>query len=216
LFPVELNLVETRLAGVRRITGILRDIAERKQADAHIAHLAYYDNLTDLPGRALFYDRLKQSITHARRDQHELALLYIDLDRFKAVNDTLGHDAGDELLKMVAARLKACVRESDTAARLGGDEFVVILPKVDGCDNVIAVADKIVDAISSKFVLAPTNREVVIGVSIGIAMYPQDAEDSEELVRAADSAMYAAKLIGGCYRFHKSDATKAQRIPGAA
>ncbi len=150
VFAVELNLVETQLAGVRRVTGIMRDIAERKEAEAHIAHLAYYDNLTDLPSRALFYDRLKQSITNARRDQHELSLLYIDLDRFKAVNDTLGHDAGDELLKMVAARLQGCVRESDTVARLGGDEFVVILPEIDCQESAKAVADKIIDSISSK------------------------------------------------------------------
>ncbi len=187
-----------------RTTGvslIFRDITERKQAEEKIRQLAHYDSLTGLPNRALFYDRLGQAIVLARRERYEVALMYIDLDRFKAVNDTLGHAAGDELLKAVADRIRERLRESDTLARIGGDEFLAILPKITSRENAAEVARKIVDALCSPFYLGDQKQEARIGTSIGIAIYPADAQDSDALVKAADTAMYNAKQVRNAYRF---------------
>jgi diguanylate cyclase (GGDEF)-like protein len=130
-----------------------------------------------------------------------LALLYLDLDRFKPVNDTLGHTAGDELLQGVATRIRNLVRESDTVARVGGDEFVVILPDIITREGVENVAKKIITAIATPFQLGSQKQSVEIGTSIGIALYPADARDAEDLVKAADAAMYSAKQLGGTFRF---------------
>jgi len=201
-FPIELNVTEIRLMGDERcFTGILRDITERKQAEERIKALAHYDSLTGLPNRALFYDRLRQAIGLAKRDRHELALLYLDLDKFKAVNDTLGHPAGDELLTRTAERVRRLVRESDTVARIGGDEFTVILPKIASRQDAADVAKKIIGALSAPFHLGEQKQEARIGTSIGIAIYPADAQDMDELVKAADTAMYNAKQIRNVYRF---------------
>ena len=200
-FPVELNLTEIRLGSERYFTGILRDITDRKQAEERIRSLAHYDSLTGLPNRALFYDRLSQAMGLAKRDRRALALLYLDLDRFKAVNDTLGHDAGDELLKDAAGRIRRQVRESDTVARLGGDEFTVILPKITSRDNAAEVSRKIVDVLRSPFYLGNQKQEARIGTSIGIAIYPADARDMDALIKAADAAMYDAKQARNTYRF---------------
>ena len=180
---------------------IFRDITERKQAEEKIRQLAHYDSLTGLPNRALFYDRLRQAMGLARRDRHELALLYVDLDRFKAVNDTLGHDAGDELLKTVGDRIRARLRESDTVARIGGDEFLAILPKIANRQDVAMVATKLLEALSAPFQLGGAGREASVGASIGIAIYPADAQDLDKLVKAADTAMYNAKQVGNVFRF---------------
>lgn len=203
-FPIEINVTEVRLGGARRFTGIMRDVTERKYAEQRIQRLAHYDHLTGLPNRLLFYDRLDQAISLARRERHELALLYLDLDRFKAVNDTLGHDAGDELLKGAAARVRQRVRESDTIARIGGDEFALILPGMANRDHAAMVAGNIIDALSEGFQLGARKEEVRIGSSIGIAVFPADAQDRDVLVKAADSAMYDAKRVGNAFRFFRT------------
>ncbi len=180
---------------------IFRDLTERKQAEARIQHLAHHDSLTDLPNRLLFYDRLNHAISLGKRGRQELALLYIDLDKFKAVNDTLGHDAGDELLKRVAGRIRHELRESDTLARMGGDEFAVILPAITSREDAAKVAGKIVGALSTPFKLSGHTQEVSIGASIGIAIYHADAQDMDALIKAADTAMYKAKQVGNTLRF---------------
>ena len=180
---------------------VFRDITALKQAEERIQHLAHYDSLTDIPNRRLFYDRLSHATRLARRDRRELALLYIDLDRFKAVNDTLGHTAGDELLKCVADRIRRALRESDTLARMGGDEFAVILPAISSREDVAKVTEKIIGALSTSFELSGQAREVTIGASIGIAIYPADAQDIDTLIKAADTAMYNAKQVGNSFRF---------------
>lgn len=200
-FPIELNLTEIRFGGERYFTAIIRDVTERKQAEEEIRRLAHYDGLTGLPNRQLFYDRLVQAIALAKRNRHELALLYLDLDGFKAVNDTLGHDAGDELLKAAAGRIRHRLRESDTVARIGGDEFTVILPMIASREDVAKVAEKILGALSTSFSLSGRKEEPRVGVSIGIAVYPADARDMDALVKAADTAMYSAKQSKNCFRF---------------
>lgn len=206
-FPIELTVTDLKFGGKRSFTGIIRDITERKLSEARIQNLAHYDSLTGLPNRTLFYDRLQQAMALARRERHELAVFYLDLDRFKAVNDTLGHAAGDELLKAAGGRLRRRARESDTVARMGGDEFTVLLPKIGSREDLAKAAQKINEALSSGFQLYLTGeaaqREVYIGCSIGIAVYPGDAEDIDGLIKAADAAMYDAKRERNVFRFHK-------------
>lgn len=173
---------------------IVEDISERKAMEERIRHAASFDLLTDLPNRGLFFDRLGQGLAQARRDGHGLALLFLDLDRFKEVNDTLGHEAGDLLLKAVAERLRGQVRETDTVARLAGDEFTVILPRVASADDAIVVAEKIITAISAPFDLK--GKKANIGVSIGVALFPNDGDTIELILSAADKAMYQAKQAG--------------------
>jgi diguanylate cyclase (GGDEF)-like protein/PAS domain S-box-containing protein len=181
---------------------IVRDITERKQFEERIRHLANYDNLTALPNRTLFYDRLSQAINLAQRNRHEMALLYLDLDRFKWVNDTRGHDAGDEVLKRAADRIQAQVRESDTVARIGGDEFAVILPKIGSPQDAAIVAEKVIDALCARFSVGDeAQADIEIGASIGIAIFPGDGADMDALFKAADTAMYKAKQRGNSYSF---------------
>ncbi len=175
------------------------DVTEHKLAEQRIQRVAHHDSLTGLPNRLLFNDRLAQSIRLARRDKRGFALLFLDLNKFKLVNDTLGHDAGDELLQQVAARLRRELRDSDTVARVGGDEFTVILPDVGKPEDVEAVARKIVAALSAPIRLERKGRSVEIGTSIGVALYPADADDADALVSAADGAMYQAKQAGAGY-----------------
>jgi diguanylate cyclase (GGDEF)-like protein/PAS domain S-box-containing protein len=175
---------------------VTTDITEHKLAEERIQRVAHHDSLTGLPNRLLFNDRLNQVLVGARRDARPFALLYLDLNRFKPVNDTLGHDAGDELLKEAAGRIRQQVRESDTVARVGGDEFTVILPYIAGREEARLVAAKIVAALAIPFELGEPMREVQIGISIGIAVYPVDARDAETLIKAADSSMYADKQKG--------------------
>jgi len=173
---------------------LVSDITERKLSAELVWHQANYDTLTALPNRNMFHDRLLQEMKKARRDGQFLALLFIDLDQFKEVNDRLGHEMGDKLLVQASERIAACVRATDTLARLGGDEFVVILPGLDHVNNVERVAEQIIGTLNKPFALGASSGTV--SASIGIALYPSDASDAEQLLRNADQAMYAAKNGG--------------------
>lgn len=171
-----------------------------KHTNEQITALAHHDSLTGLPNRILFYDRLNQAITRARRDKVSIAVLYLDLDGFKLVNDTLGHDAGDMLLREAAKRIVACVRDSDTVARMGGDEFTVILYNLRTPGSKDRVAKKIVETIARPFLI--NGKNCTVSASIGIALSPEHGETAEQLVKIADAAMYLAKHSGkNCYRF---------------
>ncbi|MGI9270319.1 MAG: putative bifunctional diguanylate cyclase/phosphodiesterase [Woeseiaceae bacterium] len=201
--------LETRFVTRDKTTvlAIVRDITERKSAEAKIYNLAYYDELTELPNRELFGQSLERTISAAKRESQKFAVLFVDLDRFKRINDTLGHTIGDELLKDVADRLAKCTRSTDSIshldptasgniklARLGGDEFVIKLYGVDSEDSVAIVASRIIEALTPPFTCA--GHQFVVTPSIGIAMYPQDGTTGEELLMNADSAMYRAKAVG--------------------
>jgi diguanylate cyclase (GGDEF)-like protein/PAS domain S-box-containing protein len=167
-------------------------VIERKRDEETLKQMAHHDNLTGLPNRNVLYDRMNQSLAISRRHQQSFAVLFLDLDHFKEVNDTLGHDAGDELLKEAATRILSCVRrEMDTVARVGGDEFTIILMETQEVAGAELVAKKILETLTQPFTIS--GKECRIGTSIGIAIYPQDGEDSETLVKNADSAMYHAK-----------------------
>jgi diguanylate cyclase (GGDEF)-like protein/PAS domain S-box-containing protein len=188
-----------------KATGVLaiRDISERKEAEERIRHMAHHDALTGLPNRRMFSDRLHQSLARAKRDGTTVAVLCLDLDRFKHVNDLGGHAAGDELLRQVAQRLTDSVRTEDTVARLGGDEFAVIQVGVAHPDGPGIMADRLVKAISQPFELM--GQQTMIGTSVGISLYPGDGDVSEDLVRAADTALYRAKEAGrGTFRFFEA------------
>jgi diguanylate cyclase (GGDEF)-like protein/PAS domain S-box-containing protein len=173
---------------------VLHDITERKRAEDRVRHLAHHDLLTGLPNRALLADRLQLAIARARREGRELAVLLLDLDHFKSVNDTLGHTAGDEILKRASARIAELVRASDTVARFGGDEFVVLQAVQHVPSDVEALCQRLVEVLDQP--LEAAEREVRLGVSVGIAIYPQDGAGLDPLLRAADRALYAAKQAG--------------------
>jgi diguanylate cyclase (GGDEF)-like protein/PAS domain S-box-containing protein len=174
--------------------GTARDISERKEAQEVINFQAYHDLLTHLPNRALLKDRLSLAIAHARRNKRRLAVMFLDLDRFKLVNDTLGHSMGDRLLKAVANRLQSCLRRGDTLARFGGDEFTLLLPEVRTKDDVVVIASKILDRLNSPFVI--DGHELFVGASIGISIYPEAGDSEEALIQNADIAMYQVKGRG--------------------
>ena len=177
----------------------IRDIRDRKEAEARIRFLAHHDPLTGLPNRSLLADRLGVAIAQARRNKDKVGVLMLDLDHFKHINDSLGHHIGDELLEAVAGRLRACLRESDTAARLGGDEFVISLTNIHGEAEAETVAEKVLAAIKEPFELE--GRSLHVGASIGISYYPGDGDDAGALLQAADTAMYHAKESGrGTFR----------------
>jgi len=168
------------------------------------SQVAHYDNLTGLPNRSLLFDRLSHAINHARRYDHQLAVLFIDLDRFKFVNDTMGHEAGDVLLKTIAGRIRDCLRQSDTVARLGGDEFIAIIANLE--DGMVAarISGKLIESLSAPVEIG--GHVVSVSPSIGIALFPSDAENGDELIRLADVAMYQAKQTGGsAYQFYRPD-----------
>src|SRR5690606_11690669 len=168
---------------------------ERKQLFARLEHAALYDRLTELPNYRLFQDRLQGALTLARREGSCLALLYLDLDQFKQVNDEYGHPVGDLLLQQVAARIKGCVRESDTVGRIGGDEFLVLLPGIQSPQDALVVAETIRAVLGDSFILE--GWEVKVSPSIGIAHSPEHGGDLRRLIRCADEAMYSAKRQGG-------------------
>ena len=173
---------------------LFSDISKRKAAEEHMHNLAHYDPLTGLPNRTLFTDRLQQAIVAAKRDKLRMALMFIDLDKFKPVNDTHGHPIGDLLLKEVAKRILECLRESDSAARVGGDEFVVLLPIIEAVSDAVAVAEKIRHALNQPFMIAV--HQLNISSSIGVAVYPEHGSIEKSLLKNADTAMYAAKEAG--------------------
>ena len=204
-FPIELTVNEIRLEERRIFVGIVRDITERKQAEQQLLLLAQYDSLTGLPNRSLFMDRLSSAALRANRNRTGLGVMFLDLDGFKQINDTLGHHSGDELLKQVAARLTATVRKTDTVARLAGDEFTILLEKLMAPEQDIkAVADKVIAAIQAPFVLG--DNTVVVTTSIGLALHTLEDPNLDELLRRADNAMYRAKNSGkNCWRMDGFD-----------
>ncbi|SFU40023.1 PAS domain S-box-containing protein/diguanylate cyclase (GGDEF) domain-containing protein [Pseudoduganella namucuonensis] len=205
-FPAMLALTAIRDSNgaVSNYMGILSDITDRKKTEEHTRHLAEHDFLTDLPNRVLLLDRLSQALQGARRSHRMLALMFIDLDRFKEVNDTLGHQVGDELLKEIARRLVKCVRGADTVSRQGGDEFLIILADIGGVDQAAHVAGTVLNAIAQPFRLGVHTLQV--SGSIGIAIYPNDGDDIEQLIKHADVAMYHVKEGGrNGYQFFNAD-----------
>ena len=186
---------------IKHFVAIEQDITERKAAVGRVRHLAHHDVLTDLPNRALLTDRLGQALARVRRDRGMLAVMFLDLDNFKPVNDTLGHDIGDQLLKQVAVRLTTCLqRQSDTVSRIGGDEFVILLEQIEGPQDCVVMAERVLDTLAQTFRVGL--HLIDISASIGIAVYPQHGEDVLLLQKNADTAMYRAKRDGRhCYRF---------------
>lgn len=178
----------------RKFIEVVEDITEKKIAEQSIEQLAYYDSLTGLANRKLLKDRLNQLIAHSRRHEQKLGVIFLDLDRFKVINDTMGHTIGDMLLKAVAKRLLKIVRASDTVARLGGDEFVIVIPEIVHENDISSVVNKIMKSFSDPFKLK--GRKIFTTVSIGIAIFPHDGQNSSKLLRNADTAMYVAKDHG--------------------
>lgn len=201
LCSMAISAISEHESGVGRYVATFTDITKRKEAEDQLRHRASSDPLTDLPNRALFFDRLQQALSQGRRYSHTFALLYVDLDHFKAVNDEMGHAAGDQLLIETARRLLDAVRESDTVARLGGDEFAIILARVQGKREVEEIAQRIVIDLDKPFNLDAGVAKV--SGSIGIALFPQAGEDADRLTHNADRALYEAKGSGrNTYRFH--------------
>ncbi len=208
--PLEVSFGEYRRDGERLFTAIVRDITERKRADEKIRYLAQYDALTELPNRVLLQDRVEHALAQARRKNEKVGVLFLDLDDFKRINDSLGHQTGDQLLRLVAQRLRRCLREGDSLGRLGGDEFVICLPvPVDERDAAL-VAGKILEALRASFRV--DEHELHVSASIGISLFPADGEDADTLMRAADIAMYHAKERGrNNYQFFTPNLNEAAR-----
>jgi diguanylate cyclase (GGDEF)-like protein/PAS domain S-box-containing protein len=194
LARLTITAIRDNQGNLQHYVAVQTDITAAKQNEEIIRHQAYHDALTGLPNRALFMDRLRLQLAYAQRHDTSLAVLFIDLDGFKTINDDLGHEVGDDLLKDVAQRLKCCVRESDTVARLGGDEFTAILNDLQEPESAAFIAQKILDTLQSPFLLG--RHERYISASIGVALYPADSNDVIDLLRLADSAMYKSKLAG--------------------
>ncbi|HUR27805.1 MAG TPA: diguanylate cyclase [Planctomycetota bacterium] len=192
---IPIEKVETALSGARGDVIVFRDITERVQREKDLRTLAYRDTLTNLPNRLSLHELLDLELAHARRNHGSLAVLFIDLDEFKAVNDTFGHAAGDELLRATAARLRVNLRETDTIARLGGDEFAVVLPGAPTARDAELVAAKLLNALEEPVMFE--GHALRVRASIGLAMFPKDGTNAEALLRTADGAMYRAKQQGG-------------------
>lgn len=202
---LEISLTVSHERGRDQVVwGVCHDVTERNLAKLELLKLAHHDMLTGLPNRVLLYDRMQQAKALAHRMESRFALMFIDLDRFKIINDTLGHAVGDELLRMVAQRLKGCLRETDTVARIGGDEFIILLVNVADQDDIQHLADKLLDELMQPFSIR--NHELFVTSSGGICVYPDDEEDVEIMVQKADIAMYHAKALGrNNYQFYAYD-----------
>ena len=172
----------------------LRDISERKKQEETIKHMAFHDTLTDLPNRKLYMQHLQRDLERAKRKNEMLAVMFLDLDNFKVVNDSLGHDVGDKLLKEVARRLAGSLRKSDVVSRLGGDEFTILLPSLSNPDNALTAAGKLIESLKDPFYIE--GMELIAKASIGISLFPRHGDDPEALLKAADKAMYTAKNLG--------------------
>jgi len=222
-FPVEFSLSEAHLKGEQKLIGILRDITERKAAEDKLSYLANYDSLTGLPNRSLFRDRLSHAMTRADRNKHLIALMFLDLDRFKNINDSLGHEVGDSLLKHVANLLQNCLRKGDTicrsdggtwfsedgegvtVSRLGGDEFTLILEDIVNASHAATAAQKILDT-CAKHPFQAGDKEIYVSASIGITLHPVDSTNLDGLIKQADTAMYRAKELGrNTYHFYTEE-----------
>lgn len=197
VFPMEMALREMLQGDSVSYTGVVRDISARRRAEERIRHLAQHDPLTNLPNRFLFGDRLDAAIGRASRHKDRLAVVFIDLNDFKPVNDDFGHAVGDLALVSLSERLKRSMRKTDTIARIGGDEFVVILEEISGEDHVRVLAEKVMAAVTEPFEV--DGNQMRISASLGIALYPDDTTDADQLVEFADRAMYVAKKLGKCH-----------------
>ncbi len=193
-FQVDVSVSESSHANQPIYIAVLHDVTERQQAEQRLVYLAQYDALTGLPTRMLFHDRASQALARADREEKLVAIMYLDIDHFKNINDSMGHHAGDELLKGVAKRVTSCLRNVDTVSRMGGDEFTVILESIPHIDSATIVAEKIIDAMQEPFHL--DGHEVQVTASIGITLYPMDDKELTRLVKHADQAMYRAKQAG--------------------
>jgi diguanylate cyclase (GGDEF)-like protein/PAS domain S-box-containing protein len=191
---VSVTVIRDGFARPISAAGVVQDITARKNAEEQIKHLANHDELTGLPNRRLFCDLMSLKVVEARRNRTKFAILFLDLDRFKDINDTLGHEVGDEVLKAAAAKLRSTIRESDIIARLGGDEFIILLPDMNHVGAISEVARKIINSFSQSFSIA--GNDILVAPSIGISMYPDDGEEIDSLLRNADTAMYQAKERG--------------------
>jgi diguanylate cyclase (GGDEF)-like protein/PAS domain S-box-containing protein len=209
IYPEWLTItaVKNRENVVTHYVGTMIDITARKSIEERVHHLAHYDPLTDLPNRTLLTDRLHQALAQVRREKTKLALMFLDLDKFKPVNDLLGHDIGDLLLKAVAERLTTRIkRQTDTVSRIGGDEFVIVLSQIESNQDAALVANEVVSALTQPFLIE--QHTILISCSIGIGIYPLHGSDVVSLMRVADQAMYEAKRAGrGCFRFYTEDTT---------
>jgi diguanylate cyclase (GGDEF)-like protein len=201
-FPIEISFSAVHIRDQWHGIGIVRDVSERKKAEAELTYIAYHDTLTGLYNRKAFVDRLKESLSYAKRYRKELALLYVDLDGFKSVNDIHGHETGDELLKTVAVRLKDSLRQSDYVYRMGGDEFTALLNNPTSI-HPETVAQRILTKISEPYRIAGHEIDH-ISASIGISAYPKDGRDVQSLIKCADTAMYKAKQTGSRYLSYDS------------
>lgn len=207
--------IKDKTGAVIGASTIARDITERKRADDRIRHLALHDALTGLPNRVLFRERVNDAIRQARRTQHQVAVLFIDLDHFKGINDTLGHQIGDRLLQLTASRLRRCLREGDGVARLGGDEFVIDLPMLTSSSDAMSIAHKVLEVLSEPFMI--DQYALHASASIGIGLYPNDGQDVEALMHAADTAMYHAKKKGrNNYQFLRKAYTRTPKVDHCA
>lgn len=196
--------IEREVGKERIILLAIEDITERKKYEEKIQQMAFHDSLTGLPNRKLFSDRLGIVLAQAKRNKKKVGIVMLDLDNFKDVNDTLGHDVGDTLLKAVAERLSGTLRKSDTVARFGGDEFVLIFPDMEVIEEAIQVVQKIIDRFHKPFLI--DTHQLVVTTSIGIAVYPNDGMDEEILMKNADIAMYQAKQAGRArYQLYKEE-----------
>lgn len=189
-----ISVVYDAAGSISHYVSVLFDITERHRQEELVRHRAYHDGLTGLPNRQLFHDRLTQALLRAHREGEMLAVMFLDLDRFKEVNDRLGHDVGDQLLCEVARRIKACIREGDTVARQGGDEFVLLLPRVKRLDNLIHLAQKVLQSLHGSIRII--DHELQPTISIGISVFPADGDQPDALIKCADEAMYQAKQNG--------------------
>lgn len=204
---INMSQVPHRDAAAWQYVILISDISEIRSAQADLAYIAYYDSLTGLPNRHLFMDRLNMAIAHASRTGGKLAVLFIDLDHFKRVNDTLGHQVGDQMLRAVADRLQPVLRSTDTLCRIGGDEFIVIANTFTTAQDLEVLAEKIIGAVHQPLLLGKTN--FTPDCSIGISIFPADTTDRDDLVKMSDTAMYSAKSMGrGCYAFYQPQMTR--------